>query len=59
MSIDYGKLVTVVMIRLNYNQVMKGHLVLLSRQLNSGILGSVAVGRTLYAGNIKYLRGEH
>ena len=57
---DYGKLVTVVILRLNFNQVMKGHLVLLSRQLNSGVLGSVAVQRTLFAGNIRpYFRPNY
>lgn len=54
MNKDYGELVTAVNLRLNFDHVMKGHLVLLSRQLNSGVLGSVAVGRTLFAGNIRY-----
>ena len=46
------ELVTVVVVRLNFNQVMRGHLSLLGLQLDSGVLGSVAVGRKLYAGNI-------
>ena len=32
---------------------MKSHLVVLSRQINSGVLGSVAVGRTFFTGNIR------
>ncbi|CAB3992371.1 probable 2-oxoglutarate dehydrogenase E1 component DHKTD1, mitochondrial, partial [Paramuricea clavata] len=49
MNKGYGELVTVIIIKLNFNQVMKGHLVLLSRQLDSGVLGSVVVRRTLFA----------
>jgi hypothetical protein len=54
MNKGYGELVTVIIIKLNFNQVMKGHLVLLSRQLDSGVLGSVVVRRTLFAGNIRH-----
>ena len=48
---SYAELRTVAIIKLNFKEVMRGHLLRLVQQLHSGVLGSVVVGRTLFAGN--------
>lgn len=50
-QIFFGEeLLTAAIIILKFNKVMKGHLVLLKNQLDSGIVGSVPVEKTFFAG---------
>lgn len=45
------KFLTAAFMIIKFSKVMKGHLVLLSGQLDSGTLGSVPVTKTFFAGN--------
>lgn len=50
MNEGHGGLVAVAVIRLSFKKAMGGQLSILADQIESGILGSVAVERKLYAG---------